>query len=306
VTPWTESYSWTYFGVPVVQPTFDRGGVGKTHYHTQFDTAGIVDPDKSNAAMRLYGALLIRLDRTPVVPYDWTTRAAAMRASVDWERAAATGLAQELDEALNHYAARASQTVAAVAGRNRQGWPKIPTGAKEIDAINQGLRATAAYLLAHCSDLGGDFCHTVMLRHQARQGNLVALEEALAALDAGDGHAALESLTDRKTGLANAYFGQYVSYPTYYHYTVGAVNPARPHLFWGKKRALPFIDCWMLLHEVKDKLARGIDGFGPEIEILTRLRDTEQSAYRDDLSYLAQVARQAAALLPLEQLKAMA
>jgi Iap family predicted aminopeptidase len=305
VTPWTESYSWTYFGVPVVQPTFDRGGVGETHYHTQFDTAAIVDLDKSNEAVRLYGSLLVRLDRTSVVPFDWTARATAMRASVDWERAAETGLAHNLDDALNYYAARASQTVVAVAGRNRRARAGTPAGAPEADAINQQLRATAAYLLAHCSDLGGDFSHTVMYRHQVRQGNLAALEGALAALDAGDGQAALEALTDRKTGLANAYFGQYVSYPTYYHYTVGAVNPARPHLFWGKDRALPYIDCWMLLHEIKDKLARGVDGFGPEIEVLTRLRDAEQSAFRDDLSYLAQVARKAAELLPLERLQAM-
>jgi hypothetical protein len=42
ITPWTETYSWTYFGIPVIQPAFERGTVGETHYHTQFDTADLM------------------------------------------------------------------------------------------------------------------------------------------------------------------------------------------------------------------------------------------------------------------------
>lgn len=305
VTPWTETYSWTYFGVPVVQPSFNRGTVGSTHYHTQFDTRDILDFDKTNETVRLYGSLLIRLDQLPVPPYDFVTRAEAMRASVDWDLARAVGVVDELVSALDHFENRARQVALALPKIDGQGWSRLLPHVAEVDAANQQLRTAVNYLLTHCSYLGGDFSHRVMYRHENSQRSLETLDRAIAALESGDAQKALDALTDKETGLPGAFFGQHVSYPTYYHFTTGAVNPDRPNLFWGKDRALPYVDCWMVIHNLKDKLTRNVAGFGAELHILREQRETMMSRLCQDFSHLVRIANAAADMLPVKALQAL-
>jgi hypothetical protein len=305
VTPWTETYSWTYFGIPVVQPSFDRGTVGETHYHTQFDKRQILDFEKTNEAVCLYGSLLVRFDRQPLPPYDFVTRAQAMRASVDWDAARALGLADELAMALDQFDEHARQVALLLSRINAQGRRGLPGRTAAMDAVSQQLRAAARTLLLHCSHLGGDFSHEVMYRHVNRQRHLVALDRTIAALEVDNAQRALDILTDKATGLPGAFFGQHVSYPTYHHFTAGAVNPGRPDLWWGKDRALPYLDCWMVLHDLKDKLARGVAGFGAEVHALREQRKIAVDQLRQDLTHLAHVAETAAAMLPVSSLQGL-
>jgi hypothetical protein len=288
VTPWTESYSWTYFGIPVIQPTFERGTVGETHYHTQFDTADLVGWEKASEAVRLYGSLLVRLDRQPLPPYDFVTRAAEMRDSVNWDLAKAMNLAGPLEDALHAFEQAAAATAQALDAGDR------PTASGEQ---RQQLRAAARVLLQQCSYLGGDFSHEVLYRHVHSQRHLSTLDQAMALLEDGSGQGALEVLTDKTHGLPGAFFGQHTSYATYHHFTVGAVNPGRPDLWWGRDRALPYLDCWMVIHQIRDKIARGLDAFEEELYVLREQRQWTLERLAADLRHLAGVAHRAAELL---------
>jgi len=303
VTPWTETYSWTYFGVPVVQPKFDRGTAGETHYHTQFDTRDMLDFDKTNEAVCVYGSLLVRLDQLPLPPYDFVTRAAAMRASVDWDVARTLNLADRLTQTLDGFEERARQVAMALGRANARGWPGLSDRAAAADAVSGQLRAAAGYLLLHCSYLGGDFSHEVMVRHVNGQRHLATLDRAITALGEGDAGRALGAVCDKATGLPGAFFGQHVSYATYHHYTIGAVNPGRPDLLWGKDRALPYLDGWMVIHDLKDKLAQGSLEFDPELYTLREQRQGVVDRLRQDLAYLAEVAETAAGMLPVSELR---
>lgn len=303
VTPWTETYSWTYFGVPVLQPSFDRGSVGETLYHTQFDQREIIDLDKSNEAVQLYGSLLIRLDRQPVVPYDFGTRARVLRASVDWDLAAELDAGDPLAGALDRLEARAGRLATLVGQANVRGWHALEGRGEAVQTVNRQLRAAAAYLLHHCNYLGGDLSHTVMARHEASQGQLAALRTAIGALEADNVPGALGSLADKQTGLAGAFFGRHTSYETYCHFTVDAIRAGRPNLLWGAGRALPSIDCWAILQGLAGAV-EGVD-WDPELAAL-RTHEREVSArLRDDLQYLAQVAETAAAMLPVAEVEAL-
>jgi hypothetical protein len=94
-----------------------------------------------------------------------------------------------------------------------------------------------------------------------------------------------------------------VSYATYHHFTLGAVNPGRPNLWWGRDRALPFLDCWIVLRSLKDKIARGVDDFGEELIVLQQYRQEALERLAQDLEHLARVARRAADLLPVDELR---
>jgi hypothetical protein len=299
VTPWTETYSWTYFGVPVLQPSFDRGRIGETHYHTQFDQREIVDLAKSNEAVQLYGSLLIRLDGQPLAPYDFTPRAQALRASVDWSAAAEFGLADRLAEALDLLQDRAGRLSAAVEKTNARGWGGLAGQTAAVTAANDELRQVAAYVLHHCSYLGGDFCHTVMGRHEASQGQRAALQAAISSLQQGDAAGALAALTDKKAGLPGAFFGRHASEATYRHFTVEAIAPGRPHLLWGAGRALPTVDCWAILQQLA-----AVDP-GPALAGLQAHRRAVTERLRQDLLDLAQVAEIAAGMLPVHQVEAL-
>ncbi|GAB4538866.1 MAG: hypothetical protein Kow0063_27150 [Anaerolineae bacterium] len=306
VTPWTETYSWTYFGIPVVQPRFDRGTAGETHYHTQFDTADILDFDKTNEAVRMCGSLLVHLDRLPLPPFDFVTRAEAMRASVDWDVARTLDMADRLAQALDGFEERARQLTLALKRVTAGGWPALVDQTAAVEAARAQLLDVARYLLLHGSYLGGDFSHEVMYRHVNGQRHLATLDQAIAALEAGDAARTLEVLCDKASGLPGAFFGQHVSYPTYHHFTLGAVNPGRSDLLWGKDRALPYLDCWMVIHDLKDRLARGSQDFGPELHTLREQRQVVVDRLRQDLVYLAEIVETAAGQLPVSELQDLA
>jgi hypothetical protein len=174
----------------------------------------------------------------------------------------------------------------------------------EVDAINQQMRSVAHYLSTRCSHLGGDFSHTVMCRHECRQANLEAVSKAISALEAGDARGALDALRDKHTGLPGAFFGQHTSYPTYHHFTLGAVNPGRPNLIWGKERAVEYVDCWIILHDLRDKLTQGVTDFGAELHVLRAQREALLTELRNDLLLVAETATTAADMLPVEALRA--
>ena len=291
--------------MPVVQPTFDRGSVGETFYHTQFDTAAVVDFDKSNEAVRLYGSLLLRLDQMALLPYDFVVWAEYLRHSVDWTQARAAGVADGLSAALERLETRARRLTLALAEANARGWPALASRSEDVDGVNQQLRAAARYLLTHCCGLGGDFSHQVMARHENSQHNLAVLEQAIAALEAGEARFAVDRLTDKKDGLAGGYLSCHASYPTYYHYTVGAANPGRPNLLWARGRALEIVDCWIVVRALLDKIARGATDFGAELHDLRVQREITARCLVEDYAHLDAVAETAATMLPLEAVQAL-
>ena len=103
VTAWTEVLTYAYFGIPPLQPRFAFEDAKRTIYHTQFDTAEVVHCERAVETLQLYGALLVRLDQQPVLPYDFAQRARSLRATAPTtaERPLLeelNGLARTLDE----------------------------------------------------------------------------------------------------------------------------------------------------------------------------------------------------------------
>jgi len=175
----------------------------------------------------------------------------------------------------------------------------------QVAQVSEKLCAAVHHLLVHCSYLGGDLSHEVVYEHEQSQRNLRVLDKVILALQQEDAKKALKILTDRETGLPNAYFGQNISYPTYYHYTIGALNPKRLNLFWGKDRALEHADCWIVIQLLKDKLSRGITCFEEELFLLLKLYNAVIEELKQQFSRIAIVAESAADMLPVEMLQGL-
>jgi hypothetical protein len=290
VTAWTEVLTYAYFGIPPLQPGFAIAEPKRTFYHTQFDTADIVHRERAVESVQLYGALLVRLDRQAILPYEFTERVQSLRATIenppDGEAVKALG---ELRGALDRLEQQAE--------RLNLLRLRVEEAGSEAEAVNDRLRQVAVQLVKQLNYLNAEDPEDALPLHVFYERDLLALDTALAHLAGGDAAQAMVALTDSETGLHGTEYALEVSYPVYYRRTVGAQNPGRQDLFWGEKRTAQLTDIWMELHSLQDKVARGVTDFGAEEHRLREKRQMVAAAYREAVMELGRVVEEAVGML---------
>jgi Iap family predicted aminopeptidase len=289
VTAWTETLTYAYSGVPPLQPRFGAEEIKRTIYHTQFDTAEMVHHERAVETLQLYGALLVRFDRQPILPYDFTQRVQTLRGTI---QNPPPGLDDAVDEELDGLRQALDELEA-----KAQRW-KSPSDETEVGESPQDLLCqVAAHLISNINYVDATAPEDALTLHVFYDRDLRALGAALDYLAAEDAQAAIAALTDDKAGLHGARFALNMSYPVYYRNTLAGRNPGRNDLFWGQDRTPMITDVWGELYTLQDKLARGIIDFGAETYALREKRETVAAAYRDALSQLTGVINEAAAML---------
>lgn len=287
ITPWTEVYNYVYFGIPCVQPRFKVEGdmVRRTIYHTQFDNASVVDLPGAAEILCLYGALLIHLDRLPVVPYTFSERATSIRQSLDPQAAQLAGAdLAGLENSLERFEAWAAKIETGIQEANTSDSSLSPEKAVRF---NDKLRQVARRLLPGSYYVEGDFPNLGQYEHLLWQKELLALDQALAYLAGGDAGNAITTLIDPQTGVGGGWYAPNTSYPVYHRHIRDSLNPARTDLSWGRDRTIPLTDIWMELYHLQDKRRRGLTDFAPEIYTLHQKREAAATGYRAALERLA-------------------
>jgi hypothetical protein len=243
-----------------------------------------------------YGALLVRLDQQPFLPYAFTERVRRLRRTME-KRTGVSGPVPgadeeraELDRALNRLEERAR-------------WLALWLGDGESDhpqraATNDGLRRAAGHLIGTTNYLNGSSPEDALPLHVFYDRDWRALDVAVTHLLAGDARQAIAALKNDETGLHGAWCALDMSYPVYHRNTVGGRSPGRHDLFWGRDRTAMLTDVWAELHSLQDKLGRGVTGFGAEISALEEKRQAVADAYRKAIAELADAIQTATALLP--------
>jgi Iap family predicted aminopeptidase len=294
ITAWTETLTYAYFGVPPIQPRFALEEAKQTIYHTQFDDRDVVHHARAAETAQLYGALLVRLDRQPILPYDFIERVQRLRARIepapgteaDEERA----LLRDALERLENRAETLNQLLA------EKCWDAVDPSR---DDINDRLRQATSHLIRNINYLNPDSPEDALPLHVFYDRDLRAIDAALAHVVAGDAQKAIAALTDGKGGLLGAWYALETSYPVYYRHVINATNPGRKDLFWGQGRTAALTDAWPVLHSLQDKLARGVADLAAEENTLRQKRNVVAQAYRAALKDLARVLDEAVALLPV-------
>jgi hypothetical protein len=67
---WDDSYCFSYYGIPGATTNYLYEEVNAYYYHSQFETEARADFNKYKDDMTLYCAMVMRLDKLPVEPYD--------------------------------------------------------------------------------------------------------------------------------------------------------------------------------------------------------------------------------------------
>jgi len=277
ITPWTEVFNYTYFGIPSLQPRFktEDDSVRTTVYHTQLDDASLVDLEGAAEILKLYGTMLILMDQQPTVPYDFSERVSSIRASLNRELAGRLAIdLTPLDQALTAFETWAAETYL------RLQQMVDPT------ALNDQLRERMRDLLPGFYYTEADFPDTGSYEHRLWERDGVALERALACLAGQDAQGAIAALSAPDDGVQGGWYALNVSYPVYHRCTIAARNPARADLLWGAGRTIPLMDVWAGLHNLQDKARRGVTDFAPEQHTLTEMLVTARVGYQQALERL--------------------
>jgi hypothetical protein len=290
-TAWTEVLTYAYFGIPGIQPRFHLPELRKSVYHTQFDDASLVDPERASETVQVYGALLVRFDQQPVLPFEFSARAHSLRATLEKPPHGVDGgeLARLL-AALDLL----EQQAGAVAKIMEQA---AQSGDDGLAPLNDQLREAAGRLVSGINYLSVNDPDEALPQHVYFERDLRALGAALTELGAGDAAAAISALTDPKTGVRGGSYARAMSYPVYHHQTVSGEKPGRQDLFWGQGRTAEMTDIWMELHTLDDKNAHDVRDYASEWSRISHLRAMVALAYRESLATLARVIEEVVALL---------
>lgn len=279
---WSDDFSLSIAGVPSTVTAL-RGGFAQTHYHSQFDNADTY----SEAAFRfhhdLYGMLMLAYDRCAVSPLDFSTRLEALRASMDDAVLSAeqvSTLTGRLDEA--EAAARAA-------------WEKVSAvNADYLAALDAGDNETASRLLVESRALNSAvldaflYAEDTFVRltwedvsifpHEHSQNNLLALDGAIAALEAGDPALALDEylyLVD------NNWYAYDWSRETFDHFTGYVLDQPADRLMWGAGRVQGHVDLFDVINALQEKDA-GAD-CSAELQVLQDARTQEVSRLEEQV-----------------------
>ena len=279
---WSDDFSLSIAGVPSTVTAL-RGGFAQTHYHSQFDNADTY----SEAAFRfhhdLYGMLMLAYDRCAVSPLDFSTRLEALRASMD-----DTVLSAEQVSTLTGLLDGAEAAA-------QSAWEKVSAvNAAYLAALDAGEDETAAQLLAESRALNSAvldaflYAEDTFVRltwedvsifpHEHSQNNLLALDGAIAALEAGDPALALDEylyLVD------NNWYAYDWSRETFDHFTSYVLDQPADRLMWGAGRVQGHMDLFDVINALQEKDA-GAD-CSAELQVLQDARTREVSRLEEQV-----------------------
>lgn len=252
-TTWEDTWAYTARGIPSVA-NLETHVPYRTHiYHTQYDRADRFNPQKYAVHLAGLGLMALQLDHSDVVPLDMAQVAAELRRRIDGDIYRRAGVDDgELLKLIDALAERGQWINRQIAGRG-----PFPEGAR---TFNNRLLAGARVLNERLTRLGGNTGDTTLYPHEHAQKDFLALDSAVAALEAGDVQQALQWLSQVQ-GMA---WGRNVSHQAYREHLFGYADHPQRDWFWGNGRFLPYTDVW---HQY-----RALALHGSETEAVARVR----------------------------------
>ena len=279
---------------------FTGGSFMETNYHSQFDNDGFYDEDVYRMHHELFGLLLMAIDRTVVVPLDFSRvfRKARERLDSEWcEKTGADG--QRLLRVLEQATVTAQQLYAKVEKTNRN----AETG--DAGAVNgdfttcvQGTDTAAEVPAADTRKLERsllqvfqqeqdtyvriDWYGNVLFPHGILQDRLQLLEGAVRNLKEGRLSAALRKLYEIDSNRYAFLFEEEV----YRHFTSYALDQSADRLKWGTGRIIGFENFFPVVTGLLEKEKMGCSDFTEEIAQLEAAYERQSDLYRKEIDTL--------------------
>ena len=273
---WSDDFSLSIAGVPS-SVTALRGGFAQTHYHSQFDNRDTYSEEAFLFHHNLYGMLMLAYDRCAVSPLDFSTRLQALREAMDDTILTADQMTA-LNDALIDAEKAAADAWAAVSEVNesyRQALDNGDTG--EAHALLQQSREMndailAAFQFAEDAFVRLTWEDVSIFPHEHSQNNLIALNAAVEALEAGDSAAAVDEYL---YAVDNNWYAYDWSRETFDYFTNYVLNQSADRLMWGAGRVQGHEDLFDVIRSLLGKYGDTTADYTEELARLEKAIETQ-------------------------------
>lgn len=273
---WSDDFSLSIAGVPS-SVTALRGGFAQTHYHSQFDNRDTYSEEAFLFHHNLYGMLMLAYDRCAVSPLDFSTRLQALREAMD-DTILTTDQMTALNDALDEAEAAAAAAWAAVSEVNESYRQALDNGdTAAADALLQESREMndailAAFKFAEDAFVRLTWEDVSIFPHEHSQNNLIALNAAVDALEAGDSAAAVDEYL---YAVDNNWYAYDWSRETFDYFTNYVLNQSADRLMWGAGRVQGHEDLFDVIRSLLGKYGDTTADYTEELARLETAIETQ-------------------------------
>lgn len=286
---WSDDFSLSIAGVPS-SVTALRGGFAQTHYHSQFDNRDTYSEEAFLFHHNLYGMLMLAYDRCAVSPLDFSTRLEALREAMD-DTVLTAEQVSALNGALTDAEKAASDAWTAVSDINSRYREALDNGdTAAADALLQQSREMNAAVLAAFKFAEDAFVRLTwedvsIFPHEHSQNNLIALNAALEALEAGDSAAAVDEYL---YAVDNNWYAYDWSRETFDHFTNYVLNQSADRLMWGAGRVQGHEDLFDVIRSLLGKYGDTAADYTEELARLEAAVETQTAMLAQQVDHEVQ------------------
>lgn len=286
---WSDDFSLSIAGVPS-SVTALRGGFAQTHYHSQFDNRDTYSEEAFLFHHNLYGMLMLAYDRCAVSPLDFSTRLEALREAMD-DTVLTAEQVSALSGALTDAEKAASDAWTAVSDINSRYREALDNGdTAAADALLQQSREMNAAVLAAFKFAEDAFVRLTwedvsIFPHEHSQNNLIALNAALEALEAGDSAAAVDEYL---YAVDNNWYAYDWSRETFDHFTNYVLNQSADRLMWGAGRVQGHEDLFDVIRSLLGKYGDTAADYTEELARLEAAVETQTAMLAQQVDHEVQ------------------
>ena len=273
---WSDDFSLSIAGVPS-SVTALRGGFAQTHYHSQFDNRDTYSEEAFLFHHNLYGMLMLAYDRCAVSPLDFSTRLQALREAMDDTILTADQMTA-LNDALIDAEKAAADAWTAVSEVNESYRQALDNGdIAAADALLQESREMndailAAFKFAEDAFVRLTWEDVSIFPHEHSQNNLIALNAAVEALEAGDSAAAVDEYL---YAVDNNWYAYDWSRETFDYFTNYVLNQSADRLMWGAGRVQGHEDLFDVIRSLLTKYGDTTADYTEELARLEKAIETQ-------------------------------
>ena len=286
---WSDDFSLSIAGVPS-SVTALRGGFAQTHYHSQFDNRDTYSEEAFLFHHNLYGMLMLAYDRCAVSPLDFSTRLEALREAMD-DTVLTAEQVSALNGALTDAEKAASDAWTAVSDINSRYREALDNGdTAAADALLQQSREMNAAVLAAFKFAEDAFVRLTwedvsIFPHEHSQNNLIALNAAVEALEAGDSAAAVDEYL---YAVDNNWYAYDWSRETFDHFTNYVLNQSADRLMWGAGRVQGHEDLFDVIRSLLGKYGDTAADYTEELARLEAAIETQTAMLAQQVDHEVQ------------------
>lgn len=286
---WSDDFSLSIAGVPS-SVTALRGGFAQTHYHSQFDNRDTYSEEAFLFHHNLYGMLMLAYDRCAVSPLDFSTRLEALREAMD-DTVLTAEQVSALSGALTDAEKAASDAWTAVSHINSRYREALDNGdTAAADALLQQSREMNAAVLAAFKFAEDSFVRLTwedvsIFPHEHSQNNLIALNAAVEALEAGDSAAAVDEYL---YAVDNNWYAYDWSRETFDHFTNYVLNQSADRLMWGAGRVQGHEDLFDVIRSLLSKYGDTAADYTEELARLEAAVETQTAMLAQQVDHEVQ------------------